>query len=60
VPEPTDRVAVIAPMPNELRPVVKRLSLTRTGAQGDFPVYTGATGTTEIVATRTGIGPRLA
>lgn len=60
MPEPTDRVAVIAPMPNELRPVVKRLSLTRTGAQGDFPVYTGATGTTEIVATRTGIGPRLA
>ena len=57
---PTTRVAIIAPMPNELRPVVKMLDLQRTGEQGGMPVYTGSTGTTEVVATQTGIGPRLA
>ena len=55
-----DRVAIIAPMPNELRPVVKRLGLQRTGERGGMPVYTGAVGDTEVVATRTGIGPALA
>lgn len=56
----TTRVAIIAPMPNELRPVVKMLELQRAGEQGGMPVYTGSTATTEVVATRTGIGPRLA
>lgn len=54
------RVAIIAPMPNELRPVVKLLGLRRTGERGGMPVYTGAVGGTEVVATRTGIGPALA
>jgi adenosylhomocysteine nucleosidase len=54
------RVAIIAPMPNELRPVVKMLGLRRTGEQGGLPVYSGAAGTAQVVATRTGIGPRLA
>jgi adenosylhomocysteine nucleosidase len=60
MPEHTPRIGIIAPMPNELRPVVKQLSLAKTGAQGGFPLYTGTAGTTEIVATRTGIGPQLA
>ena len=57
---PSMRVAIIAPMPNELRPVVKMLDLQRTGEQGGMPVYTGSTGTAAVVATQTGIGPRLA
>jgi len=47
-------------MPNELRPVVKRLGLERTGERGGMPVYTGAVEDVDIVATRTGIGPALA
>ena len=54
------RVAIIAPMPNELRPVVKMLDLQRTGEQGGMPVFSGSAGSTEVVATQTGIGPRLA
>ena len=54
------RVAIIAPMPSELRPIVKMLGLTKTGEQGGMPVYTGKAGDTEVVATRTGIGPKLA
>ena len=57
---PTTRVAIIAPMPNELRPVVKMLGLQRTGEQGGMPVYSGSAASTDVVATRTGIGPRLA
>jgi adenosylhomocysteine nucleosidase len=56
----TARVAIIAPMPNELRPVVQKLGLRRTGERGGMPVYTGTVGSTEVVATRTGIGPALA
>jgi adenosylhomocysteine nucleosidase len=54
------RVAIIAPMPNELRPVVKRLGLRRTGERGGMPVYSGTFEGIEVVATRTGIGPALA
>ena len=54
------RVAIIAPMPNELRPVVKLLGLTRTGERGGMPVYSGTFEGAEVVATRTGIGPALA
>jgi adenosylhomocysteine nucleosidase len=53
-------VAIIAPMPNELRPVVRKLGLRRTGERGGMPVYTGTVAGTEVVATRTGIGPALA
>jgi adenosylhomocysteine nucleosidase len=54
------RVAIIAPMPNELRPVVGMLGLRRTGERGGMPVYTGTVDGTEVVATRTGIGPARA
>jgi adenosylhomocysteine nucleosidase len=54
------RVAILAPMPNELRPVVRLLGLQRTGERGGMPVYTGTVDGTEVVATRTGIGPALA
>jgi adenosylhomocysteine nucleosidase len=53
-------VAIIAPMPNELRPVVRMLGLRRTGERGGMPVYTGTIGGAEVVATRTGVGPALA
>ena len=56
----TNRIALIAPMPNELRPLVKMLGLTRTGALGEYPIYSGRRGEAEIIATRTGIGPQLA
>jgi nucleoside phosphorylase len=51
-----ETVAVIAPMPNELAPVVRMLGLRRTGQRGGTPLYTGTAGATEVVATRTGIG----
>jgi adenosylhomocysteine nucleosidase len=54
------RVAIVAPMPNELRPVVRMLGLRRTGERGGMPVYTGTVDGAEVVATRTGIGPALA
>src|SRR5438128_195476 len=60
MPEPTQRIGIIAPMPNELRPVVRMLGLTRTGELGGLPLYTGTVGDNEVVATRTGIGPPLA
>jgi nucleoside phosphorylase len=53
-------VAIIAPMPNELRPVVRMLGLRRTGERGGVPVYTGTVDGVEVVATRTGIGRALA
>jgi adenosylhomocysteine nucleosidase len=53
-------VAIIAPMPNELRPVVRMLGLRRTGERSGMPVYKGTVDGIEVVATRTGIGPALA
>ena len=53
-------MAIIAPMPNELRPVVRMLGLRRTGERGGVPVYTGTVDGVEVVATRTGIGRALA
>jgi adenosylhomocysteine nucleosidase len=50
------RVAVLAPMRSELRPLVKPLSLRR-GAAGDERLYAGAIAGVEVVATTTGIGP---
>src|SRR5437879_861408 len=55
-----ERVLVFAPMPSEMRPVVKLLRLERTGEQGKMPVYTGRWADTEVVLTGTGIGPALA
>jgi nucleoside phosphorylase len=56
----TERVLVFAPMPSEMRPVVKLLGLERTGEQGRLPVYTGRCGDAEVVLTGTGVGPALA
>jgi adenosylhomocysteine nucleosidase len=55
-----ERVLIFAPMPSEMRPVVKLLGLQRTGEQGKLPVYTGHRGNTEVVLTGTGVGPALA
>lgn len=56
------RVAVIAPMPSEMRPIVKMLGLTRSGEQGAMPVWTGSVDgvDVDVVATSTGIGPQRA
>jgi nucleoside phosphorylase len=51
---------MFAPMPSEMRPVVKLLQLERTGEQGKLPVYTGRCGDAEVVLTGTGVGPALA
>ncbi len=56
---PRRRIAVLAPMRSELRPVVRRLGLrsSRAGAPGQF---WGRVGSIEIVATTAGIGTRAA
>ncbi len=51
----TPRVAILAPMQSELRPLVKKLGLQRL-ADEDAVVYTGNAGDVEVVATLTGIG----
>jgi nucleoside phosphorylase len=55
-----ERVLVFAPMPSEMRPVVKLLGLERTGQEGKLPVYTGRRGDSDVVLTGTGVGPALA
>ena len=54
---PTDgrQIAFLAPMRSELRPLVRALSLRRTGV-GNFPVYRGVVGDTDVVASLTTIG----
>lgn len=54
--EQAQRVAIFAPMPGEMRPLVKMLRLRRSGEQGGMPVYTGSKDHTEVVLTRTGVG----
>jgi nucleoside phosphorylase len=54
------RVLVFAPMPSEMRPVVKLLRLERTGNQGKLAVYAGRCGDADVVLTGTGVGPALA
>lgn len=51
----TSRIALLAPMGSELRPLVKRLSLRRT-QDGKPPIYSGTLGSAEIVATTTSMG----
>ena len=53
----TRRVALLAPMRLELRPLVRPLCLGRADAVG---LRSGAIGRTEVVATTTGIGTRAA
>ena len=52
----TGRLAFLAPMPSELRPLVKALSLRRAPGEGDPPTYVGTLGDDDVVATLTGIG----
>jgi nucleoside phosphorylase len=56
-PAATRRLAFLAPMPLELRPLVRPLSLGSADAAG---FRSGALGRMEAVAARTGIGPRAA
>jgi nucleoside phosphorylase len=49
------RVAILAPMPSELRPLRRPLGLRRSGDGGHFA---GRVGGTEVVAALTGIGTR--
>jgi H+/Cl- antiporter ClcA/nucleoside phosphorylase len=53
------RVAFLAPMPSELRPLVRAASL-RLDRSGPPRVYRGRVGDALVVATTTGIGTRLA
>lgn len=53
------RIVLLAPMRSELRPVVKRLGLRRSGG-GGRETFTGKAGSLEIVATTAGIGTRAA
>jgi adenosylhomocysteine nucleosidase len=54
------RIGILAPMPNELRPVVRTLGLHRDGELGGLPRHTGSRAGVALVATRTGIGLALA
>jgi adenosylhomocysteine nucleosidase len=53
------RVGLIAPMPSELRPLIKALSLQRVKPD-DKSLYVGVAGATELVATTSGMGTKLA
>ncbi|NTU65181.1 MAG: 5'-methylthioadenosine/S-adenosylhomocysteine nucleosidase [Chloroflexi bacterium] len=57
--ESGDRIAILAPMRSELRPLVRLLSL-KQARSGDRNLYWGTLGRAEIVATTTGIGTRAA
>ncbi len=49
------RVAILAPMPSELKPLVKRLSL-REERRGDLVVHVGRAGDVEVLAVTSGMG----
>ncbi len=53
------RFGILAPMPSELRPVVKAFGLRR-GRHGDLDGHVGRVGEADVVATTTGIGTELA
>jgi adenosylhomocysteine nucleosidase len=56
---PILRVAILAPMQPELRPLVRALSLRRSQS-GDGTRLCGTVGRVEVIATTTGIGTRAA
>jgi len=58
-PAASRRVAVLAPMPSELRPLLRPLALRRAGP-GPGALFAGAIGRVEVVAALTGIGTRAA
>ncbi len=53
------RVAILAPMPSELKPLIRPLSLRRSRS-ADGGLLRGGIGRVEVVATMTGIGTRAA
>ena len=53
------RIALLAPMPSELRPLLRPLSL-RQEASGAGALYRGALGRAEVVAALTGVGTAAA
>ena len=53
------KVGLIAPMPSELKPLVRELSLRRV-TPDDTRHYVGVIGETELVATTSGMGTQLA
>ena len=53
------RIAILAPMRSELRPLVRPLGLRRK-EPGEGALYAGAVGRVEVVAATTGIGTRAA
>jgi adenosylhomocysteine nucleosidase len=53
------RIGMLAPMPSELGPVVKAARLER-GTFGGTHAHTGTVGACDVVATKTGIGTKLA
>lgn len=59
LPTSTTRVAILAALPSELRPVTKRLGLRRE-VVGDLTMRVGHIGPIEVVATTTGMGTTLA
>ncbi len=58
-PAPARRIAILAPMRSELRPLVRPLALRRM-RPGEGGLLSGAIGRVEVVATTTGIGTRAA
>ncbi|HYF47640.1 MAG TPA: 5'-methylthioadenosine/S-adenosylhomocysteine nucleosidase [Acidimicrobiales bacterium] len=53
------RFGVLAPMPSELRPVIKAFGL-EAGRHGELHGHVGTAGPHEVIATTTGIGTQLA
>ncbi len=53
------RFGVLAPMPSELRPVVKAFGLEK-GRRGELDGHVGSAGPHDVIATTTGIGTELA
>ena len=59
LPVSTNRVAILAAMPPEIRPLTKRLGLRRE-TLGNLTMRVGRVGPIEVVATTTGMGTDLA
>jgi adenosylhomocysteine nucleosidase len=50
------KVAMLAPMPSELKPITKALSLQPESSGAGVPLHRGRAGNVDIVAMRTGMG----